>query len=231
MPNRQKFANLDGKTRENGDQAANKGAGAGAEQGGDDGGGSADGEGNAAEDGGNAGNAGNANNTGGGEAKYTDADMDAIVSKRLERERAKLERKIRASIAEETEQKQTEAEKLANMTELQRAQYEARRLKAEKEALEAERDLSRQMSIARKELSDAGIILGDELLEMFVSAEAEKTGAAIDRIKELWPKAVNDAVHAELKRTPPSAEKPPAKKSYGTSYAERYNKQKNGGTE
>lgn len=168
---------------------------------------------------------------GGAETKYTDADVDGIVSKRLAREREKMEREIREEIAKEADDKRTEAEKLANMTELQRAQYEAKQLKAEKEALEAERDLSQQMSIARKELSEAGITLGDELLEMFVSAEAEKTGAAIDKIKELWPKAVNDAVHAELKRTPPSAEKPPAKKSYGTSYAEKYSKQKNGGTE
>ena len=68
---------------------------------------------------------------------------------------------------------------------------------------------------------------------MFVSPDAEKTGAAIDQLKELWPKAVNEAVQQELKRTPPAADKMPGQKSYGATFAEQYSnsKIKNGGKE
>ena len=163
------------------------------------------------------------------EAKYTDDDVNDIITKRLARERAKMEREIRDSIAQEQQTQQTEAEKLRNMTELQRAQYEAKKLREEKEALEAERDLSQQMGIARRELSAAGITMSDELLSMFVSAEAEKTGAAIDKLKELWPKAVNEAVQRELRREPPKAGQQGDGKSFGASFAQKYSKQQNGG--
>lgn len=166
-----------------------------------------------------------------GEAKAgkTDAEVDAIVEKRLARERAKMEREIRQQIANEAETKQTEAEKLKNMTELQRAHYAAQKLQEELEAKQSQIDLSEQTSIARNELASAGIIIGDKLLAMFVSPEAEKTSAAIDELKELWPKAVNDAVQKELKRDIPDAAKAPGQKSFGASFAEKYNKKMNGG--
>ena len=163
------------------------------------------------------------------ELKYSDTDVDAIVNKRLKRERAKLEKEIRDSIVKEAEDERTEAEKLASMTELQKAQYEAAKLKREKEALERERDFNNQMAIARSELSDAGIAMGDELLRMFVSAKAEDTSAAIEKLKELWPKEVNAAVKLKLKGEAPPAETDKGGKSYGASYAEQYNKRVNGG--
>lgn len=166
---------------------------------------------------------------GGAKAGKTDAEVDAIVEKRLARERAKMEREIRQQIANEAETKQTEAEKLKNMTELQRAQYKAEKLQEELEAKQSQIDLSEQTAIARNELASAGIILGDKLLAMFVSPEAEKTSAAIDELKELWPKAVNDAVQKELKRDIPDAAKAHGQKSFGASFAEKYNKKMNGG--
>ena len=168
---------------------------------------------------------------GGAKAGKTDAEVDAIVEKRLARERAKMEREIRQQIADEAAAEQTEAEKLKNMTELQRAQYEAKKLQKELDAKQSQIDLSEQTAIARNELASAGINLGDKLLAMFVSPEAEKTSAAIDELKELWPKAVNDAVQKELKRDIPDAAKAPGQKSFGASFAEQYTKSKNGGKE
>lgn len=168
---------------------------------------------------------------GGAKAGKTDAEVDAIVEKRLARERAKMEREIRQQIASEAEAEQTEAEKLKNMTELQRAQYAAKKLQEELDAKQSQIDLSEQTSIARNELASAGIVLGDKLLAMFVSPEAEKTSAAIDELKELWPKEVNEAVQKELKRDIPDADKTPGQKSFGASFAEKYTKSKNGGKE
>ena len=171
------------------------------------------------------------NDKGGAKDGKTDAEVDAIVEKRLARERAKMEREIRQQIANEAETKQTEAEKLKSMTALQRAEYEADKLKKELKEKQSQIDLSEQTAIARNELESAGIVLGDKLLAMFVSPEAEKTSAAIDELKELWPKAVNDAVQKELKRDIPDAAKAPGQKSFGASFAEQYTKSKNGGKE
>lgn len=168
---------------------------------------------------------------GGAKAGKTDAEVDAIVEKRLARERAKMEREIRQQIADEAAAEQTEAEKLKNMTELQRAQYEAKKLQKELDAKQSQIDLSEQTAIARNELASAGINLGDKLLAMFVSPKAEKTSAAIEELKELWPKAVNEAVQKELKRDIPDADKAPGQKSFGASFAEKYTKSKNGGKE
>lgn len=168
---------------------------------------------------------------GGAKAGKTDAEVDAIVEKRLARERAKMEREIRQQIADEAAAEQTEAEKLKNMTELQRAQYEAKKLQKELDVKQSQIDLSEQTAIARNELASAGINLGDKLLAMFVSPEAEKTSAAIEELKELWPKAVNEAVQKELKRDIPDADKAPGQKSFGASFAEKYTKSKNGGKE
>ncbi|MEY8340231.1 DUF4355 domain-containing protein [Adlercreutzia muris] len=171
------------------------------------------------------------NDKGGAKDGKTDAEVDAIVEKRLARERAKMEREIRQQIANEAETKQTEAEKLKSMTALQRAEYEADKLKKELKEKQSQIDLSEQTAIARNELASAGIVLGDKLLAMFVSPEAEKTSTAIDELKELWPKAVNDAVQKELKRDIPDAAKAPGQKSFGASFAEQYTKSKNGGKE
>lgn len=163
------------------------------------------------------------------ELKYSDDDVDRIVSNRLSREQEKLEREIREKIAKENEKKKTEAKKLEEMNELERAQYEAEQLRAEKAELESRIDFDEQMKFARKELSSADIHLADDLLSIFVSSEAEKTKQAIDQIKDLFPKAVNAAVQEALKRNPPSAEPNPNEKSYGAKYAEYYSKQMNGG--
>lgn len=163
--------------------------------------------------------------------KYTDEDVDGIVEKRLSRERAKLAKDIRKQIADDEQVARTEAQKLENMTELQRAKHEADQLRKDKADLERKQNLSDQMAIARKELSESGISICDEMLRMFVAPDAEETGAAIDKIKELWPQEINKAVQSALRRKPPEADKDHGDvPSYGASYADNYSKQMmNGG--
>lgn len=215
MPNRQKFAALDGGSG----QATPAGA-SGAE--------GSTGEGSENDDGDDEGDDGGESKP---EPKYTDDDVDGIVEKRLARERAKMAKDIRKQIDDEAHEAQTEAQKLAGMTELERAKHEAEKLRKEKEVLERKQNLTDQMAVARRELNDSGISLCDELLEVFVAPDAETTGAAIDKIKELWPQEVNKAVQAALKRKPPEAGKSHNDTpSYGASYATNYSKQMlNGG--
>lgn len=161
------------------------------------------------------------------EVKYTDKDVDEIVQKRIARERTKMEREIRKQVEADESDKRTEAEKLQGMTDLQKAQYEAKKLREEKAALERERDFSAQTAIARKELAAADIALGDDLLTMFVSSDAEKTAAAIEQIKELWPKAVGEAVQKALKREIPPAPQDKPSKSFAAEFAKQYSEKKN----
>ena len=214
MPNRQKFAALDGKQGDAASTATEGSASEGGAEAGDD-----DDEGDASE------------GESKPELKYTDSDMDKAIKKRLARERATMAKEIREQLEAEAQEEQTEAQKLAGMTELERAKHEADKLRKEKAELEQKQNLADQMAVARRELNDSGIVLCDELLEVFVAPDAETTGAAIDKIKELWPQEVNKAVQAALKRKSPEAGKSHGDApSYGASYATNYSKQMlNGG--
>ena len=160
---------------------------------------------------------------------YTDADVDEIVKKRISRERAQIEKQIREQIKQEADDQRSEAEKLAGMNDLQRAQYALEKANAEKAALERRINLSEQMGVARAELKAAGIDLGDELLSMFVTEKADDTNAAISKIKELFPKAVDAAVQEALKRQPPKAGSEVKPQSFGASFAAAYSNRMNGG--
>lgn len=161
---------------------------------------------------------------------YTDDEVNAIVQQKLARESKKLEKRIREELARQADDKRSEAEKLAGMNDLQRAQYELKKAQGEKAALERRINLSEQMGVARSELKAAGIDLGDELLSMFVTEKADDTNAAISKIKELFPKAVDAAVQEALKRQPPkdgASGKP--QQSYAAKFASDYSNRMNGG--
>lgn len=161
---------------------------------------------------------------------YTDDEVNAIVQQKLARESKKLEKRIREEFAQQADDKRSEAEKLAGMNDLQRAQYELKKAQGEKAALERRINLSEQMGVARSELKAAGIDLGDELLSMFVTEKADDTNAAISKIKELFPKAVDAAVQEALKRQPPkdgAGGKP--QQSYAAKFASDYSNRMNGG--
>lgn len=161
---------------------------------------------------------------------YTDDEVNAIVQQKLARESKKLEKRIREELAQQADDKRSEAEKLAGMNDLQRAQYELKKAQGEKAALERRINLSEQMGVARSELKAAGIDLGDELLSMFVTEKADDTNAAISKIKELFPKAVDAAVQEALKRQPPkdgASGKP--RQSYAAKFASDYSNRMNGG--
>lgn len=218
--NRQKFAGIAG-----GQQVPPQGGGA--DPAGEEGEGSkGDGQADPAGDDGEGGNA-DPKQTG---KTYTDDEVNAIVQQKLARESKKLEKRIREELAQQADDKRSEAEKLAGMNDLQRAQYELKKAQGEKAALERRINLSEQMGVARSELKAAGIDLGDELLSMFVTEKADDTNAAISKIKELFPKAVNAAVQEALKRYPPkdgAGSKPQL--SYAAKFASDYSNRMNGG--
>jgi hypothetical protein len=105
-----------------------------------------------------------------------------------------------------------EAQKLAQLDEKGKAEYQRDKLQKELDQLKAERELNRITTTARNILKEKNVPASDELLSVLVVPDAEKTKQAL----EVYVKAFNDAVEAtvkeRLKGTPPKA----GSKSSGT---------------
>ena len=106
-----------------------------------------------------------------------------------------------------TDDKVSEAEKLAQMTAEQKATYRAD--KAEKELA----DLKRQMALgdmartARKMLSDERISLPDEIIMSLVTDDADKTKESVESFAKAFKEAVQEGVKEALRGNPPKASK------------------------
>lgn len=160
------------------------------------------------------------------EKKYTDADLNDLLNRKFGELSAKLEKKYADQLKAEKD-KLTEAQKLEKMNEDEKAKYNADKLQARIDELEREKNLSEQMTVARKTLKEANIAVSDELLSAFVTPDAETTKKAVDSFKEMYTRDLNAAVQDALKRNPPKADpQTPGKgKSAGALAAERHNAQ------
>lgn len=97
----------------------------------------------------------------------------------------------------ETNDKLSEAEKLARMTKEQKAEYKAQQMEKELNRLKAEKARNELAATARKMLADEKITVPDTLLAYIVAEDAEKTKAAVEDFVKLF----NDAVGEELKKS------------------------------
>lgn len=125
------------------------------------------------------------------EKKYSDADLDRIINKKF------------AAWQEKKQKEVEEAEKLAKMSEQEKAKYERDEVKKELEALKKEKALAEMSKTARKLLSEKNITVPDELLSMMVTTDATETKTAIDSFAKLFTDAVESAVKERLKGEPP----------------------------
>lgn len=107
-----------------------------------------------------------------------------------------------------TDDKVSEAEKLAQMTNEEKANYRA------KKAEDALKEMKRQN--ARKMLADEDINIPDELVMNLVAEDADGTKAAVEAFSTMYKEAVQKAVKDALKGKPPKAgnggDKPPMTK-------------------
>lgn len=116
--------------------------------------------------------------------KFTQAELDDIVKKRLARERAKIER--------EYAKKEAKAKRLKDLSDEEK---EIEELKIEKEELEAER-----LRLQRRELEmDAKDILIDkelplEFLDFILGEDVESTKENIDKFEKQFKSAVSEGV-------------------------------------
>lgn len=102
-----------------------------------------------------------------------------------------------------TDDKLSEAEKLAKMTKEEKAEYKNRKLEKELADLKRQNALSEMSKTARKMLADEEINIPDELLAHLVSESAEDTKTAVEAFGKMYKDTVQAAVKDALKGNAP----------------------------
>lgn len=166
---------------------------------------------------GGSGNGGDAkgkqnNDPGKGDGKKEELSFDDFLG--LEGNQAEFDRRVQKAIdtavsnAQKkwrtiTDDKVSEAEKLAQMTSEEREKYRADKAEQELANLKKQMALGDMVSTARGLLSDEKISVPDDIIKNLVSDDAEKTKAAVEGFTKAFKDAVQDAVKEALKGNPP----------------------------
>lgn len=123
------------------------------------------------------------------EKKYSDEDLDRIISQKFAKWQKAQERKI------------SEAERLANMS----AEEKVQSLEKELADLKKEKAIADISKTARGILKGEGITVDDTLVSMLVSEDADQTSAAVKAFAAAFKGAVQDAVKTALKGHEPKS--------------------------
>lgn len=156
-------------------------------------------------DGGNGGGTGNDGNA-------TNLSFDDFL--KLEGNQSEFDRRVNSAVntavsnAREkwrilTDDKVSEAEKLANMTAEEKQKYENDKLKKELEAFKRKDSLAAMSKTARKILEGEEITIPDELLTCLVTESADDTKKNVESFAKLFKEAVLNGVKEKLKGKSP----------------------------
>ena len=129
-----------------------------------------------------------------GVKKYTDEEVDALI----ERKFAEWQKKH-----EKQQAKQDEAERLKNMSDQERKDHEMEELRKQVSALQKKETMSKMSTTARTMLAAKGITVGDDLVGMLISEDADATKSAVDSFITAFQDAVSKAVKDALKGETP----------------------------
>ena len=136
------------------------------------------------------------------EKKYTDEDVDRIINQKFAQKFSEWEK---------TQSKaKDEAEKLAGMNAEQKEKYENEQLKKQVQDLLRKDALGKMATVARGMLGEKNISVSDDLIEMLISDDAEKTKSSVDSFITAFQSAVEKAVKDALKGNPPKKTSEPA---------------------
>ncbi len=127
------------------------------------------------------------------------AEFDRRVQKAVNTAVANAQEKWKAL----TDNKLSEAEKLAKMNKEEKALYKAQQAEAELEALRAKMATAELEKEARKTLSDEGINAPDVIIAGLIREDAEKTSEAVKEFAKLFNDAVGEAVKAKARQKTP----------------------------
>ncbi len=125
------------------------------------------------------------------EKKYTVEEVNNLIKRK------------KAEWEKNRQKEDDEAKKLSKMNAQEKAEYKQRQLEKRIQELEDEKTLSAMRDEARKQLSEKGINISDELLAFMVSKDAKETKEAVDSFAELFNAAVNAAVKGKARQTTP----------------------------
>ena len=125
--------------------------------------------------------------------KYTDEDLDRIFDKKF------------AKMMEKHQKELDEAKRLTEMNAQERAEHENKKLQEQVQELLRKEAISEMSKSARAMLSEKNINIGDDLLSILVSEDADKTKKSVENFISLFEAVVNRAVKDALKGEPPKA--------------------------
>lgn len=129
------------------------------------------------------------------------AEFDRRVQKAIQTAVSNAQKKWQTM----TDGKVSEAEKLAQMTSEEKAEYRAKKAEQELADLKRQIALGDMAKTARKMLSEENITVPDEIVMNLVSDDAEKTKSAVESFAKVFKDAVQAAVKEALKGNPPKA--------------------------
>lgn len=132
------------------------------------------------------------------QAKYTDADVDAIINKKFASWQEKQDKAIAEAVA-----KVEEANRLAQMNDKEKADHERKQMEDELASLKAEKAHHTMMSQARQMLKADGLTMPDEIVSVLVTDTAEGTSEAVKAFSGMFQKAVENAVREKLAGSEP----------------------------
>ena len=160
------------------------------------------------DDGGTGDGNGDGSGTGGNNEPMSFDDFLGQEGNQAEFDR-RVNKAIKTAVANEkekwktlTDDKLTEAEKLAKMT---KAEYRAKKAEKELEDLKKMNARTELAKTARKMLADENINIPDELLSNLVADDADGTKTAVESFAKMYKAAVQAAVKEAIKGKPPKA--------------------------
>lgn len=163
------------------------------------------------DDGGTGDGNGDGSGTGGNNEPMSFDDFLGQEGNQAEFDR-RVNKAIKTAVANEkekwktlTDDKLTEAEKLAKMTKEEKAEYRAKKAEKELEDLKKMNARTELAKTARKMLADENINIPDELLSNLVADDADGTKTAVDSFAKMYKDAVQAAVKEAIKGKPPKA--------------------------
>lgn len=127
----------------------------------------------------------------GEQAKWTDAEVDALINKKFAEWQKKQEKKV------------TEAERLGQMSAEEKANARMKALEDKLHEYEANAARAEMTKQARAILQDKNIHVNDELLANLIAEDAEATKASVESFANLFNAAVEKAVKEALKTDVP----------------------------
>ena len=130
---------------------------------------------------------------------FTQSEVDELIKKRLAKQEKSFDKRM--------QEKLDEAEKLRQMNETQKAEYEQEKQRAYIAELEAKINRSGLEREASKMLSEGGIAVDDKILGLVVKDTAESTQEAVDSFVALVNELADKKVSEKLKgKTPKKME-------------------------